>query len=117
MEIDNYDKLSYNEIMILVGKGIIAAFAGMHPHSRKPLTSWERVIKTTNYETFNELKRTFPSVDYVAHQYTIFDIGGNKYRLIAEINYVASVVNVKRIWTHAEYSMSKNQDALRGNKI
>lgn len=89
----------------------------MHPHSRKPLAGWELAMRETNYLSFNGLKKTFPSADYVAHQYTIFDIGGNKYRLITEIDYSAGVVNVKRIWTHAEYSMTKNIDAIRGNKI
>ncbi len=56
-------------------------------------------------------------MDYVSHQYTVFDIGGNKYRLISEIDYSASVVNVKRVWTLAEYSMKKNEDAIRRNKL
>ena len=103
--------------MILIGKKLIVAFGSSHPHSRKPLAAWEQTIRQTNYSSFNELKLTFPSVDYVSHQYTIFDIGGNKYRLISEISYAASVVNVKRIWTHAEYSMKKNEDAIRGNKL
>ena len=56
-------------------------------------------------------------MDYVNHRYTIFDIGGNKYRLITEIDYIAKVVNVKRAWTHAEYSMKKNEDALKRGKL
>jgi len=56
-------------------------------------------------------------MDYVSHQYTIFDIGGNKYRLITEIDYIAKVVNVKRAWTHAEYSMKKNDDAMKRGKL
>lgn len=71
----------------------------------------------TNYGSFNELKKTFPSMDYVDHRYTVFDIGGNKYRLITEIDYSAYVVNIKRIWTHAEYSMKKNEDAMRRGKL
>jgi mRNA-degrading endonuclease HigB of HigAB toxin-antitoxin module len=47
----------------------------------------------------------------------LFNIGGNKYRLISEIDYSARVISVKRIWTHAEYSMKKNEDALRRNRI
>ena len=39
-------------------------------------------------------------MDYVNHRDTVFDIGGNKYRLITKIDYVAQVVNVKRAWTH-----------------
>jgi mRNA interferase HigB len=103
--------------MIVIGKKIIVGFGSTHPHSRKPLTAWEQVMKQTNYTSFNKLKLTFPSADYVYHQYTIFDIGGNKYRLVSEIDYLANVVNVKRIWTHAEYSMPKNQIALRRNRI
>jgi mRNA interferase HigB len=103
--------------MILIGKKIIFDFGKSHPQSRKPLAAWELAIKSTNYSSYKELKLTFRSVDYVSHQYTIFDISGNKYRLITEIDYSASVVNIKRIWTHAEYSMKKNQDAIRRNLI
>ena len=103
--------------MILIGKKLIAAFGSSYPQSRKPLAVWEGIIKQTNYGSFNELKRTFPSADYVYHQYTIFNIGGNKYRLISEIDYSAGVVSIKRIWTHAEYSMKTNETALRRNKI
>lgn len=103
--------------MILVGIKLIVAFGSTHPHSRRTLADWESIIRQSNYVSFVDLKRSFPSVDYVSHQYTIFNIGGNKYRLISEIDYSAGVVNVKRIWTHAEYSMTKNSDAIRRNKI
>lgn len=115
--IDNYDKMSYTENMILIGKKLIVAFGGSHPQSRRPLGAWELAVKSTNYNSFLELKRTFPSVDYVSHQYTIFNISGNKYRLISEIDYSASVISVRRIWTHAEYSMKTNVDAIRRNKV
>ena len=115
--IELYDNLSYNYIMILIGKKLIAAFGSSYPYSKKPLAAWELIIKQTNYSGFNGLRQTFPSADYVSHQYTIFNIGGNKYRLVTEIDYSASVVNVKRVWTHAEYSIKKNEDAIRRNKI
>jgi len=103
--------------MIVIGRKLIVAFGSSHPQSRKPFTAWEQAIKQTNYKSFNELKRTFPSVDYVSHQYTIFNISGNKYRLVSEIDYPAHVVSIKRVWTHAEYSMKKNEEAIRGNKL
>lgn len=109
--------MSYILRMIVIGKKIIVAFAKDHPHSRNPLSAWEKAIKQTDYKSFNELKRTFPSVDYVSHRYTIFDIGGNKYRLITEINYIAKVVNIKRAWTHAEYRMKKNEDAIQRGRL
>lgn len=117
MAVDIYDKMSYSIVMILLGKKMLQAFGKRHPQSVKPLSMWEIIIKQTGYQNFPELKRTFPSVDYVHHRYTIFDISGNKYRLITEINYSATVVNIKKIWTHAEYSMKKNVDALRRGTI
>lgn len=103
--------------MIIIGIKIISEFKRRHPHSRNALSAWEAAIKQTDYSSFNGLKLTFPSIDYVSHRYTIFDIGGNKYRLITEVDYPAKVVNIKRIWTHAEYSMKKNEDAIRRRKI
>ncbi len=103
--------------MILIGRKIIVEFGRDHPYSRNPLAAWEQAIKQTDYKSLNELRRTFPSADYVHHRYIIFDIGGNKYRLITEIDYSAKVVNIKRIWTHAEYSMRKNEDAMKRGKL
>lgn len=103
--------------MILIGKKLIFDFSISHPMSRKPLAGWENTIRQTNYKSFNELKLTFRTADYVPQKYTIFNIGGNKYRLITEIDYSASVVNIKKIWTHAEYSTKSNQDAIRRNLI
>lgn len=115
--IDIYDNLSYTLFMIIVGKNKIVAFGSSHPQSRKPLAVWEGVVRLTNYCSFNELGRTFPSADYVSRQYTIFYIAGNKYLLVAEIDYSAGVVNVRKVWTHAEYSMKANVNALKENRI
>ncbi len=109
--------MSYSYSMILIGRKVIVEFAKGHSHSRNPLSAWEKAIKHTDYQGFNELKRTFPSIDYVYHRYTIFDISGNKYRLITEIDYSANVISVKRIWTHAEYSMKKNEEAMKRGKL
>ncbi len=109
--------MAYSSKMILIGRKIVVEFGIDHPHSRNPLSAWEKAIKETDYKSFNELKRTFPSVDYVSHRYTIFDIGGNKYRLITEIDYFANVVNIKRVWTHAQYSMKKNEEAIKRGKL
>lgn len=115
--IDNHDKLSYDFNMILIRRKIIIVFGKKHPHSRHPLSAWEKAISHTDYRSFNQLKKTFSSVDYVHHHYTIFDISGNKYRLITEIDYAARVINIKCIWTHAEYSMKKNEEALKRGRL
>ncbi len=87
-------------IMVPIGRKTIAEFGVSYPQSRTPLAVWEKIISNTYYKNFNELKLTFPSADYVCHQYTVFNISGNKFRIISEIDYSANVVNVKRVYTH-----------------
>jgi len=99
--------------MIFIGKEERDKFAKKQVQSKKPLATWSGIIERSSYNSFKQLHKTFPSADYVYHQYTIFNIAGNKYRLISVINYLAQIVRVKKVWTHAEYSMSKNQDVLR----
>ncbi len=103
--------------MILIGRKMVVTFERSHPASRNPLSAWEKIILQTHYRSFNELRRTFPSADYVYHRYTIFNIGGNKFRLITEIDYPAMVVNMKSIFTHAEYSMKKNEERMRKGRV
>jgi len=103
--------------MIIVGRKVTVTFGRSHPNSRSALSAWEKIIHQTNYHSFNELKRTFLSADYVYHRYTIFNIGGNKFRLITEIDYAALVLNIKCIFTHAEYSMKKNEELMRKCKL
>lgn len=54
------------------------------------------------WTNFAELRRDFPSADYVA-PYVVFNIGGNKYRLIAKIEYLFGKVYIAHLFTHAEY--------------
>ena len=103
--------------MLLIGKKDLYNFGMEHPQSVKPLAAWETIVTETEYLNFSHFKKTFPSADYASHCYTIFNIAGNKYRLIAKIDYVTGIVRVKQIWTHAEYSMKKNIDALREKRL
>lgn len=102
--------------MIIIGKNELTRFCKKHPQSKKALTAWMTIISAGNYKNLNQLHAVFPSADFVYHKYTIFNISGNKYRLVAIIEYIAGVIYIKRLLTHAEYSMSKNKTSLaRGN--
>ncbi|HYL76052.1 MAG TPA: type II toxin-antitoxin system HigB family toxin [Bryobacteraceae bacterium] len=63
---------------------------------------WYRVAKRALWANFVEVKQTINTADFVA-PYVVFDIGGNKYRLIAEINFKRSVLFIRAIMTHKEY--------------
>jgi len=96
-----------------MNRKIIEQFKRKHAQNLSPLNSWENLISQSTYYHFNELKKTFASADYLASGYTIFNIGGKKYRLITEIDYSLNLVDIKAIWTHAEYNQSKSVESLR----
>lgn len=80
----------------------IIDFAGIHKESAKPLQVWYRIISHSKYASFTEIKKTFPSADIVG-KLTVFNIGGNKYRLIAVVHYNTQIVYIRHILTHREY--------------
>ena len=88
--------------MHIITRKRIQEFVHKHPDSRASLENWYRIVKKTNYHSFNELRQHFSSADYV-DGYVIFNISGNKYRLIAAIHFNRSKVYIRAILTHAEY--------------
>lgn len=77
-------------------------FAGKHPDSSEALERWYRIVKKTDFSDFAKLRKTFPAVDQVDGK-TVFNIGGNKYRLIAAIHYNRRKIFIRHVLTHAEY--------------
>ncbi|MGA9852031.1 MAG: type II toxin-antitoxin system HigB family toxin [Gammaproteobacteria bacterium] len=81
-------------------------FATRHRDAAEPLASWYAIVAKTDFGSFAELKRVFASIDKVG-KFTVFDIGGNKYRLIAAIHYNRKKVYIRHVLTHAEYNQDK----------
>ncbi len=77
-------------------------FAQSHPDALSALEHWYRLIKKHRFQNFAQLRELFPSADQVDHK-TVFNIGGNKYRLIAAIHYNRGKVYIRVILTHREY--------------
>ncbi|MBI4677052.1 MAG: type II toxin-antitoxin system HigB family toxin [Elusimicrobia bacterium] len=59
-------------------------------------------MESNGFQNFVELRRAFGSVDYVS-PHAVFNISGNKYRLIGVVNYGLQTVAIKHVLTHAEY--------------
>jgi mRNA interferase HigB len=87
----------------VVSHKAIRSFSEDHPQSRTALDHWYQVAKRATWQSLAEVKQSFNSADFVA-PYTVFDIGGNKYRLIAELNFARQVLFIRGILTHKEYS-------------
>jgi mRNA interferase HigB len=77
-------------------------FAAKHPTSRSSLEQWYAVVKEQSFKNFVDLRSKFPAADQV-NALTVFNIGGNKARLIAAIHYNRRKVYIRAVLTHAEY--------------
>ena len=88
--------------MRVISNKRLVEFAALHPRAAVPLKQWRRAIEANGFAHFAEIKAMFGSVDRV-DELCVFDIGGNKFRLIAAIHFDRSVLYVRHIFTHAEY--------------
>ena len=81
----------------------IRKFGESVPMHAALLDRWYGVAKRATWVSFAEAKESFNAADSVA-PFVIIDIGGNKFRLIAEINFIRRVLFIRRIMTHKEYT-------------
>lgn len=102
--------------MHIISKKKIRDYSEDNAQAELPLTEWYIKMRALNAKNLNELKKLFNSVDTV-HGYTIFNIGGNNYRLITAIHYNTQHCYIRTIWTHAEYSKSFNQAKLKRSEL
>lgn len=70
--------------------------------AEQPLRTWLKVTKAAKWRSLPEVKGTFSSADILKGGRMIFGIGGNKYRLIAQINYAHYVVYIRFVGTHRQ---------------
>lgn len=88
--------------MRIIKRGALVQFWEKHPDAKASLESWYAVVRRVNWQTPVELKQVYGNADLVGRR-TVFNIAGNKYRLIARVNYRTQRVFVLFILTHAEY--------------
>lgn len=77
-----------------------------YPESASALDGWYRVVKKNQFAHFAELKKCFNSVDRV-DDFFVFNIGGNKLRLIANIHFSRRKIYIRTILPHKEYDKNK----------
>ena len=92
--------------MHIISFKTLRIFFEKHPSAEAPLKKWFKVITANDFKNVAELKQLFPSADQVK-KFVVFNIGGNKYRLIAFLAYEANRLYVRNVLTHKEYDKDK----------
>lgn len=82
-----------------------------HNDAEEPLRLWYKTANSGKWSSLQDVRQTYPHADSVksasGDNLTVFNIGGNKYRLVARIRYDYQLVNVRAVMTHNEYDESK----------
>jgi len=92
--------------MRVIGRQKLLEAAARDPTLRGRLSAWYKVASTSTWKNLLEVRQTYPAADYVA-PFTVFNIKGNRYRLIASIEYSMQLILIKDVLTHAEYDRGR----------
>ena len=88
--------------MHVITRKALKEFASLNKAAESPLDSWYRVAKKAHWQSIADVRVSYPHADAVG-RCMVFNIGGNKYRLIVKIEYKLQTVYIKRVLRHAEY--------------
>ncbi len=91
-------------------------FAARHPDAGEPLNAWYRVVRRARWGNLRDVRVIYPHADAVkvasGRTATVFNVAGNKYRLVTAIHYDRQRVYILAVLTHAAYSRDTWKDGL-----
>lgn len=88
--------------MHVISRKALADFWQVHPPAQGPMTAWFKVVEGTAFTNFAAVRSTFNSADKVG-PYTVFNVGGEGYRVVAAIHYNRKKLYIRHVFTHVEY--------------
>ncbi len=88
--------------MHVISRRVLREYCQAHADSCQPLDDWYKTAQQANWMNLIEVQAIYPKAEAVGN-FTVFNIKGNKYRLITSINYAKQIIYIKYVLTHAEY--------------
>jgi len=101
--------LRYTSDVHVITRRRLAEFAQQHPECVGALENWYRIVRRGTFSNLADIRRVMPSTDSVG-RFTVFNVGGNKVRLIAAVHYNRGKLYIRHVLTHAEYDKGHWKD-------
>ena len=95
----------------VIAKSTLRTFWTKHKDCEEQLKSWYKEAEEATWRVPGSIKRDYPSASFLQDNRVVFNIKGNKYRLVVKINYDYGIVWIRFIGTHGEY------DKINASKI
>lgn len=92
--------------MHIISRKALQTFWDQYPDSKTALIRWFKIVSNTNFDSLDTLRSVFPSADKVG-DLIVFNIGGNKYRLIASVHFNRGKVYIRHVLSHKAYDEGK----------
>ena len=89
--------------MVVISKTILRDFGEEHPDAIDALNKWYQLVKAADWDHLLQIRDTFNTVDYVGNDRFVFNIKGNKYRIVAMIFFDIRTVFIRHVGTHSDY--------------
>jgi len=89
--------------MRVIARKRLVEFSNAHPEAKKGLEAWYREAKAANWASSADIKAHYRSAGIINSRRVVFNICGNKFRLVADVNYLARITYILFIGTHKEY--------------
>ncbi len=90
--------------MVIISKAKLIEFYGAEIKAKEAMLQWYNITLLSDWKDFHSIKQTFNSVDSIGNDRYVFNIGGNKYRIVAMIHFSTRTVYLKFAGTHNQYN-------------
>ena len=89
--------------MRVISKKTLKEYYEKNAESKQPLLIWFKEVNNGKWKNHNEMKEMFSSLSILPNERIVFNIKGNKYRIVARVNYDFQIIWIRFVGTHAEY--------------
>jgi len=91
----------------IIARKTLLYYAKKYPEAATALYEWYHELVKSDFQHFNDLKMNYPGVSLIGDDRVVFNIMGNKYRLVVRIVFAYKTIQVKRFGTHSEYDKTR----------
>ena len=89
--------------MKIVGKKVLHDFKEKHADVRSQIDAWEAEAEAATWNNSLDIKKRYASASFLQNRHIVFNLKGNRYRLLVQVSYNSQIVQIKKVGTHDEY--------------
>jgi len=89
--------------MVIITKSKLYQYVELNPQIKEPINDWYEKVNSSDWSCLADIKNDFNNIDFVGNDRYVFNIKGNKFRLIVMIHFDIRTIYIRFIGSHAEY--------------